>query len=89
MKKLQIVQSIALALFAGCAATVPAELRDARQAYSNATKGPAAKLTPVELHKALVALQAAEQSWQADPESFRTLDLAYVAQRKAQGYKFR
>jgi outer membrane protein OmpA-like peptidoglycan-associated protein len=61
----------------------PAELINARQAYQHASAGQAAQLVPAELHKAKVALDIAEKSFQDDPKSFRTRDLAYVADRKA------
>ena len=71
-------------LFVGCAASVPpTELINARQAYQHASAGQAAQLVPAELHKAQVALAIAEKSFQDDPKSFRTRDLAYVADRKA------
>lgn len=84
MKTLHFCAPLVLALMTACAATVPAELRDARSAYDNASKGAAAILTPAELHKARVALDTAESAWREDPTSFKTRDLAYVAQRKAQ-----
>ncbi len=68
---------------ASCAATVPTELANARQAYQNASAGPAAQLVPAELHKAKVSLDRAEESFAKDPNSFQTKDLAYVAERKA------
>jgi outer membrane protein OmpA-like peptidoglycan-associated protein len=68
---------------AGCAATVPTELSKARQAYQHASAGPAAQLVPAELHKAKQALGRAEASFANDPKSFKTKDLAYVAERKA------
>jgi outer membrane protein OmpA-like peptidoglycan-associated protein len=72
------------ALLAGCAASAPpTELIHARQAYQHASEGPAATLVPAELHKAREALLTAEKSFQDDPKSFRTRDLAYVADRKA------
>jgi outer membrane protein OmpA-like peptidoglycan-associated protein len=71
-------------LVAGCAASAPpTELIHARQAYQHASQGPAAQLVPAELHKAREALLIAEKSFQDDPKSFRTRDLAYVADRKA------
>lgn len=70
-------------LLAGCAATIPKELVNARQAYQKASVGPAAKLTPAELHKAQEALAQAEKSFLSDPNSYQTRDLAYVAERKA------
>ncbi|HEX9614532.1 MAG TPA: OmpA family protein [Bacteroidota bacterium] len=68
----------------GCASSVPPpELSNARSAYQRASTGQAARLVPAELHKAQVALAAAEKSFEDDPTSFRTRDLAYVADRKA------
>jgi Outer membrane protein and related peptidoglycan-associated (lipo)proteins len=68
----------------GCAPSIPpTELINARQAYQHASAGQAAQLVPAELHKAQVALAIAEKSFQDDPKSFRTRDLAYVADRKA------
>ena len=71
-------------LLAGCAASIPPpELVNARQAYERASAGQAAQLVPAELHKAQEALAIAEKSFKDDPESFRTRDLAYVADSKA------
>ena len=70
-------------LLVGCATAPPAELINARQAYQHASAGQAAQLVPAELHKAQVALAIAEKSFQDDPKSFHTRDLAYVADRKA------
>lgn len=68
----------------GCAATIPTELAEARDAYNRAASGPAATLVPAELHKAEQALEQAEQAFEDDPDNFNTLDLAYVATRKSQ-----
>ncbi len=84
MKSQLYIVPLTLTLLCACAATVPAELRDARQAYDNASRGPAAQLTPAELHKAHESLSQAEAAWHNDPTGFHTLDLAYVAQRKAE-----
>ena len=85
MKTLQFLIPVAfVALFAGCATVTPKELVNARSAYQNASVGPAAQLAPAELHKANEALIKAEQSFQKDPESAQTKDLAYVAQRKSE-----
>jgi outer membrane protein OmpA-like peptidoglycan-associated protein len=71
-------------LLISCAANVPpAELINARQAYQHASMGQAAQLVPADLHKAQEALATAEKSFQDEPKSFRTRDLAYVADRKA------
>ena len=82
MKKLLLALSLTLA--AGCASTVPDELRIARDNYRRASTGPAAQIAPVELHAAQVALQAAETSFDEDADSYHTKDLAYVAQRKSE-----
>lgn len=82
MKKLLLALSLSLA--AGCATTVPDELRIARDNYRRASTGPAAQIAPVELHAAQVALQAAETSFDEDSDSYHTKDLAYVAQRKSE-----
>ena len=73
-----------VALFAGCATVTPNELVNARSAYQNASEGPAAQLAPAELHKASEALVLAEESFRKDPDSAKTKDLAYVAQRKSE-----
>lgn len=73
-----------VSLFAGCATVTPNELINARSAYQHASAGPAAKLAPAELHKAHEALVVAEQSLKQDGNSYKTRDLAYVAQRKSE-----
>jgi len=71
-------------LLVGCAASVPPkELINARLSYQHANSGQAAQLVPAELHKAQVALELAEKSFQKDPESYYTRDLAYIADRKS------
>jgi outer membrane protein OmpA-like peptidoglycan-associated protein len=71
-------------LLVGCAASVPpTELINARQAYQEASTGQAAQLVPADLHKAQEALAIAEKSFQDDPKSYHTRDLAYIADRKA------
>jgi outer membrane protein OmpA-like peptidoglycan-associated protein len=75
---------VCVVLLAGCGATVPPnELINARQSYLHASSGQAAQLVPAELHKAKAALDVAEKSFQSEPESYQTRDLAYVADRKA------
>ena len=75
---------VGLLSVAGCAAVVPSELADARNAYQHASASRASDLSPAELHKAKEALTRAEESWQKEPTSAQTRDLSYVAQRKAQ-----
>lgn len=67
-----------------CAAVVPQELAGARQAFQRASNGPAARLTPAELHKAEESLREAELAFSREPKAYHTRDLAYVAERKAQ-----
>jgi len=85
MKTMQALKLVAIvAIFAACAAATPRELLDARSAYQQASNSPAQELAPAELHKAHEALVLAEESFQEDPDSYKTRDLAYVAQRKSQ-----
>src|SRR3954451_16420426 len=77
--------AIASTLFAGaCATATPIELQNARVAFGRASTGPAAQLTPSDLHKAQVVLEAAEQSFAVDHDPSKTADLAYIAERAAQ-----
>jgi hypothetical protein len=82
MKKFYYAFTVSF-LFA-CAHMAPKELLGAREAYSRASNGPAAKLTPSDVHKAKVSLDRAEASFRDDPDSQETKDLAYVAEREAQ-----
>ena len=72
------------ALAFGCGATAPKELNDARAAYEGAEQGPAAQITPAQLHTAAQALKLAEKTFEEEGPSDRTRDRAYVAMRKAQ-----
>jgi outer membrane protein OmpA-like peptidoglycan-associated protein len=76
----------AAALFVvGCgSAQPPPELVDARSAYAKAQNGPAASVAPAQLHEAKNALDSAESSFSDQPDSEKTKDLSYFAQRKAQ-----
>lgn len=85
MKTTQLlISAICTLLFCSCAAVVPPELANAREAYRRASTGSAGQVAPAEVHVANLALAKAENAFQRDPESFQTRDLAYVAQRKAQ-----
>ena len=81
MKKL-----LATLLFVGaCAAQGPSkELLQARASYDHAARSNAATLAPAELHVAKKAIVAAEQESSDEPFAHRTLDLAYIAMRKAE-----
>ncbi|MEK7704597.1 MAG: OmpA family protein [Myxococcota bacterium] len=85
MKTYRLLINIAVAgILSGCAATVPPELANAREAYRRASVGPAPNVAPAELHKAYAALAQAEKAFKMDPKSYQARDLAYVAQRKAE-----
>ncbi|MFY0571488.1 OmpA family protein [Archangium lansingense] len=72
------------AVFAGCAASTPRELLDARYAYQQASTGPAAQYSPEALVEAREALNEANRSFERERDSERTRTLSYVALRKAQ-----
>jgi len=74
----------ALLMACGGAAVPPQELLDARTAYAEAAKGPAADLAPAQLDTAKQSLQLAQQNFDEDGPNQKTKDLAYVAQRRAQ-----
>jgi outer membrane protein OmpA-like peptidoglycan-associated protein len=84
--RLSIVPAVVAGLVAavGCASTPPVELTNARAAYTRASGGVAAQVTPADLHKAKVALDHAEASFTEDEDAQKTVDLAYVAERTAQ-----
>lgn len=85
MKTMQfLILGAFVALFVGCATVAPNELVSARVAYRHASEGPAVQLAPAELHKAHEALVLAEQSFRQESDSYKTKDLAYVAQRKSE-----
>jgi len=85
MKTNRLLSIIAGAGFlAGCATAAPRELVGAREAYQRASTGIAATVAPADLHVAKQALDKAERSFKDDPDSYRTRDLAYVAQRRSE-----
>lgn len=79
-----LIAVLSAGVLSSCATTAPRELVDAREAYRRASFGTAGQAAPAELHVANQALAEAEQSFQKDPDSYRTRDLAYIAQRKSQ-----
>jgi outer membrane protein OmpA-like peptidoglycan-associated protein len=82
LKTTSLVIAVTLA---GCSSSLPPkELVDARAAYNRAAAGPAAQLDPADLHVAQEKLAQAEHSFDSDGIGFRTRDLAYVAERKAE-----
>jgi outer membrane protein OmpA-like peptidoglycan-associated protein len=62
----------------------PKALVDARDEFSRAKTGVALQLDPTDVHEADLALQRAEQAWSSEPDDPNSLDLAVIAQRKAQ-----
>jgi outer membrane protein OmpA-like peptidoglycan-associated protein len=80
----RLLMIVAAAGLASCATTAPPELVKAREAYRHASAGSTATVSPAELHVAKQALDKAERSFQDMPDSYRTRDLAYVAQRKSE-----
>lgn len=78
-----ILTAVAALFLAGCASVPPPELINARASYETAINSKAAQLVPAEVHKAQQALAIAEESFKKDPKSYRTVDLAYIADRKA------
>ncbi|MDP9150637.1 MAG: DUF4398 domain-containing protein, partial [Myxococcota bacterium] len=71
---------------AGCAGPriPPPQLVEARNEYGRAKGGPAMQMDPTDVHEADLALQRAEQAWAEQPDEPTTMDLAVIAQRKAQ-----
>ena len=85
MSSRSLLLIIASLLLAGCAATIPRELRDARSAYNEAAEDPATlQKTPAKLYEAREALTVAERSFNEDGDTPETRDRAYIALRKAQ-----
>jgi len=82
--KLMIVVACA-GIIGSCATTtlVPNELISARETFQRASTGIATKMAPKELHVAYKALAKAEQSFRANPGSYQTRDLSYIAERKS------
>jgi len=62
----------------------PKALVDARNEYTQAKGGIAVQLDPTDVHEADLALQRAESAWSDSPDDPNTIDLAVIAQRKAQ-----
>jgi outer membrane protein OmpA-like peptidoglycan-associated protein len=83
-----VAKFVSVAVFAifgvGCATVPPKELVLAREAYHRAILGPASEGAPAELHKAKASLDKAEEAFADTPNSQKTRDLSYVAERKAQ-----
>jgi outer membrane protein OmpA-like peptidoglycan-associated protein len=66
-----------------CATVPPRELTDAQTTFRELSTSLAASAAPDEVHKAKVALDAAERAFADHPRSQEARDLAYIAQRRA------
>ncbi|HWA71822.1 MAG TPA: OmpA family protein [Polyangiaceae bacterium] len=78
------IAPISFLLLGACAGAAPQSLVDARAAYQRASQGPAAQLTPAQLHVAGTSLAVAEKTYDDEGDSPNARDRAYVAQRKAE-----
>src|SRR4051812_20572205 len=67
-----------------CPPPPPFQLNTPRLAYGRASNGPAATMTPADLHQAKSALDLAEKNFAEEKGSQKTVDLAYIAERTAQ-----
>ncbi|HEY8077485.1 MAG TPA: OmpA family protein [Labilithrix sp.] len=83
MKTLLIAGGVAALLVYGCASQPSRELMDARAAYKDASNTPGAPNARQEMYDAKKALDSAEAAYQSSPGDQETVDLAYIAQRKA------
>ena len=83
--KLGLFPMLALGLAGAACATgaPPQDLLSARQAYSQAERGPAAQVNPADLHTAKKAMDAAEYSFLENGDTQETRDLAYTADRRS------
>jgi outer membrane protein OmpA-like peptidoglycan-associated protein len=72
------------AVACGGARLPPEQLTDARAEVQRAHDGVAGRIDPTDVHEADVALARAEKAWEDYPDDPGSLDLAVVAQRKAQ-----
>lgn len=89
--RLVVVAAPCLAVFAGVLASgcggeriPPKALVDARNEFTRAKTGITIQLDPTDVHEADLALQRAENAWNEAPDDPLTIDLAIMAQRKAQ-----
>lgn len=80
--KFLLVTTASLTLLASCATTAPAELVQARASYTASSNGPAAKLTPTELHDAWTVLAKANKEFDENGDTTMCRDYSYIAQRK-------
>jgi len=77
-----LIVTVALAGLAACATTPPAQLIEARSAYTTSSTGLASKLTPTDLYDAKKALDKADQEYAEHGDTLECRDYAYIAFRK-------
>jgi uncharacterized protein DUF4398 len=77
---------VSVSLTGACdhATGLPSELANARLAYERVEDGPAAMVNAGRLREAKDALDAAERAYRERPDSSWALDLAYIAERRAE-----
>jgi outer membrane protein OmpA-like peptidoglycan-associated protein len=79
------IATVLAASISGCASTTPPQdLMSARSAYDRASRGPAAKLNPADMHVARQQLDVAEAAFEEDGDTQNTRDQSYLAVRKAE-----
>lgn len=83
LKTKSLIAGLSLAgMLSGCAAVVPAQLVEARDAYATSSNGLAAKMTPTELYDAKKVLDQANKEFDAKGDTLAVRDYAYIAKRK-------
>src|SRR4051812_5107656 len=70
-------------LLGACGPTIPKELVNARNAYSEMLQGPASNTVPEEARQARESLRVAEHSFDDEGASDRTRQLATIAESNA------
>ena len=85
MKTKLLTASLALAgLLAGCVTTAPAQLLEARSAYTKSNAGLAGKLAPIEVYDAQEVIDTANLEFDTNGDTLQCRDYAYIAHRKLQ-----
>ena len=88
LHRLIVVSAVAGFAVSACGGDIPPpkQLVDAQNEYARAKGGVAMQLDPTDVHEADLALQKAQAAWNSsqDPNDDHAIDLAIIAQRKAQ-----
>lgn len=88
LHRLLVVSAAAGFALSACGGDIPPpkQLVDAQNEYARAKGGVAMQLDPTDVHEADLALQKAQSAWNSsqDPNDDHAIDLAIIAQRKAQ-----